>query len=326
MSSTSPRSVRTRRTRRTRRARTAGHALLCTLLLSACSGTDDTPQGDIQTAATLGPDVPPQRGDAEQGGGAGSAVTRYGQIMVSETTGEQGGSTSRVAARFVGLGAEATPLTALTERVADTCHRVPDELPLPGRPGDADAPPAGGELPLGAELLTGELDAGQAIVLSGPSGTWSTLLPDETGDYRVYLNETDGSRIDGRVPSGLVVDIPDGGGFPGFAAIALPDPQPGADSFVPALDSRVDATTEYRWAANGATGSRVHLALRDADGRLDCFASDDGFFTLAEADSTGQGTGTLTGAATLAGVAREATRIERQGDATLVLTVATERP
>ena len=297
----------------------------CTLALGACGGGDDAPAGIIAIGDTDGPgdgSVPAVSESLEQAPGSDRGSLRYGQVVVSETYDDQNGATSRVAARFVRLTAEAAARTPLLERAADTCSRVPDDAPVPGHY-EGPVTAYGGELSVFDDLVAEDLDAGQAIVLSGPDGTWSTLLPVTFGALRVYLQDSAGSRIDGRIPSGLMIDIPDGGDFPGFAAIELPDPQPAADSFVPLVDSRVDVGTVYRWAQSNATGSRAHLSIRDADGRLDCFAADDGLFTLAEA---GLDEGALSGAATLAGVAREATRIERRDGATLVMTTATQRP
>jgi len=296
------------------------------LALGACGGgADDAPTSIITIDDADGPDdgsVPAVSGSIEQAPESNRDSLRYGQVVVSETYDDQNGATSRVAARFVRLTAEAAARIPLLERAADTCSRVPDDAPVPGRHEDP-VTAYGGELSVFDDLVAGDLDAGQAIVLSGPGGTWSTLLPVTLGALRVYLQDSAGSRIDGRIPSGLMIDIPDGGDFPGFAAIELPDPQPAADSFVPLVDSRVDVGTVYRWAPSSATGSRAHLSIRDADGWLDCFAADDGVFTLAEA---GLDDGALSGAATLAGVAREATRIERRDGATLVMTIATQRP
>lgn len=246
----------------------------------------------------------------------------HGQVTISETTDPDGRAISRVAARFVALTSEAQARRETLERALDACTRVPDLISVPGSH-DETAAPTDTLLPIAVELLVADVDVGQAIVLSSPSGTWSTLLPSVATTELVYLNDSDASRIDGRIPSGLVIDIPGGGDYPGFASIALPDPLPGADSFTPPANSAVRFDTGYRWSANPATGSRVRLAIRDTIGRLDCFAADDGRFSLVEASIEGE---PLNGPARLIGVAREATRIERRGNVTLVLTVATETP
>jgi|GEM_PF-2812537 len=300
-------------------------ALACSLALAACSDSGSPVNDDAEGGggSERGEDagVPPPSVTPVDASGA-PATWWHGQVTVSEATGLDGRAVSRVAALFVGLTPDAQVQRPVLERRVDACSRVPVATGVPGNH-DASEYPAGTRLPIAADLLAGDVDVGQTIVLSSPEGTWSTLIPSAVDDRRVYLNDSEAGRIDGRIPSGLVADIPGGGDFPGFASVALPDPLPGAGSFVPATGSRVTLGTVFRWSASSATGSRVHLAISDAGGRLDCFAEDDGQFSLTEGLSGGQA---LSGTARLIGVAREATRIERQGDATLVLTIATEAP
>lgn len=298
-------------------------APLCALLigLHGCSGgggdDDAAIDGDGAVAPDAGPEagMTPDESDAEQRNGL-----RHGQIIVTELTPPDGPVTSHAVARFVAIDADDAASTALLERSIDTCGtRLSDSDG--GQMSDADALPTREILPIDETRVLGAIDAGGTIVLTGPGGTWATLVSAERGDAGVYGDGGASVGIDGRVPSGLTVDISDAGDFPGFAAIAMPDPQPSANTLAPLPGSRVDATTEYRWAANDVTGSRVRISLDTGTGRLDCFAADDGLFTLAEAAGAG-----LPSGATLLGAWRESTRIERNRAATLVLTVTTGTP
>jgi len=293
---------------------------LCALLagLTGC-GSDG---GDEDSSIVDGglPDPGPMSGDgsddlAEQRVGG----RRHGQVVVVEMTPLGGPVTSRAVARFVAIDTDDAAATALLERTLDTCGRRASS-----EADDDESPLQGDILPIDETRVLGAVDAGGAIVLTGPGGTWATLTGAPSSDIGVY---GDGGAsavgIDGRVPSGLTLDIPGAEEFPGFADTAMPDPQPSADSLAPRPGSPVDVTTEYRWAANDVTGSRVRISLDTGDGRLVCFAADDGLFTLAEATMADA---ILPSGTTLSGAWRESTRIERTDEATLVLTVTTGMP
>ena len=137
---------------------------------------------------------------------------------------------------------------------------------------------------VGAPDATGpgvvSLSAGEAIVLSGPGGTFATLPRTDAFGFVFYAPE--GETLPGPIPSGLVADIP-GDDYPAFDAVRIPDVPP-LTGVTPAGLAGVTAGTTFGWDAGDDPEVRVIVDVTlvgpDPEVSITCAAADDGEFRL----------------------------------------------
>ncbi len=132
----------------------------------------------------------------------------------------------------------------------------------------------------GVDVAFTSLTAGNAITISSPAGTYTTLTPMSFFGTTAYSADDQS----GAPPSGLTVDIP-GDQFPAFANIAIPDVA-ALTGVSPEIGSAVTGSTTYTWTPSNDPDSRINI---DVD-NVNCVVIDDGSFTIpanivAQADS-----------------------------------------
>lgn len=196
---------------------------------------------------------------------------------------------------------------------------------------DDDALSAGDALPLSiyADSLGGSttIGAGDTVGLSSPAGTLVELQRTTLGELSVSpgatVYEADFDADLGALPGSVAVDVP-GDEFPAFAAVPLPDVEP-FELLSPATFDEASPVSLFRWTpGTGDAYVRLRLGLLDDEtfefATLDCQLVDDGEFSVGDATLAELGAGTPLSI----DIGRTALRLERGGEALLVLAATSE--
>jgi len=162
------------------------------------------------------------------------------------------------------------------------------------------------------------ISAGDAIIVSSPEGTFSTLTQEPVIGGIVYSTTAD---VTTPLPTGLTLDIP-GDTFPAFANVAIPNVNRIENFNVDILAE----TAEFTWTASADPNSFLQIDIAVDISPTEtvfilCTVDDDGSFqvpaeSIPEIESFT--------AATLEIVQRIVFAITRSGDALLSVTVAAE--
>lgn len=162
--------------------------------------------------------------------------------------------------------------------------------------------------------------AGEAITITSPAGTYTTLIRHVDGDSISYRPE---APLTGFPPTGLIADIP-GDVVPGYSNVVIPD----------VAELRLRSPSEGRdfvtsnpvvWDANSDGNSYILITIGYRDAALGgwvlatCAANDDGSFSLPAETISELDLGEAN-VITQFGISRTAARVETNGPHVLYIT------
>lgn len=194
-------------------------------------------------------------------------------IVVVANSSDVGEDSSTATGVFVDLGdspASSAEVAAAFGASDDRCFVSRDDedtgITVDGIP---DFENIGSEIPF--------VDAGDALTLTSPAGTWATLVRQEVFGFVLYSVDNDDGSIAGFLPTGLVLDIP-GAVFPAFTGIAVPDVPPALDDISPAAGSTVGMDASFVWMPSGIADARIFLDVESDSTSISCLLQDDGAY------------------------------------------------
>lgn len=252
---------------------------------------------------------------ADTSGSPGADAVRYlGVVNVDEDTEVNEVEADAFFFRY-GSAVNAAYFEVLASPVLDVCsvetidlNFTPDDFHLPELASVVDAE---------------EISAGSVLTLMSGAGSYFDLVRQEAFGVMVY--SADPEFVSGSMPAQLTLSIP-GDGFPQFSNVDMPV----VSSLVvsaPSISSTITPSTDFSWVAGNNSGGYLSLSSASVNGdgtltTVDCDVRDDGSFSFPAQTQSNMGS-TFMGFG--ADITREVVRIERQGDAVLMLVASSGR-
>lgn len=249
-------------------------AAVLALSLVAC-GDDDPDPGSNPTGVdpATSPDGPAVEPPATGGGDEPQSLSRLGVVGLVDDPSAGSPSASARFARYDG-GADVQAFYGSVGVSPDTCVSGADALDAAfGGPAAQVPDRIGGAVPT-------DVDAGDALTLTGPGGTYGELLREVDGSDVRYA--VAGDLPAGPIPEALRLDVP-GAEFPAFADVDIA-PARALEAFGPGVGEAVTADTVFTWTAGDDGDATVRIAIAtEGGGTLACVATDDGEFAPSDA-------------------------------------------
>ncbi len=282
--------------------------LTLSFALAAAGCGDDNDNGNNNGNGDDLEDVIPGDGDDN---GNGEGIKRLGMIMVEQST-FMGGDPSVSADAVFWSMSEGLPDDMLDQPLgeADSCTVLDIQEPgdIPGGLPDVD-------------IEFTFIDAGEQIELDAGGDRFATLEREElTGSGGSLIAYTLDEPVSGTLPDGLTATVP-GNEFPAFEDVAMPTVA-AFELDAPAPNDPITPDTTFTWEASNDDNATVTLDFSAGGVFVTCTAADDGSFSIPQEtrdELPDSFEGNLTGAA------RQSYRVERDGDAALILQTATSQ-
>ncbi len=130
------------------------------------------------------------------------------------------------------------------------------------------------------------VSAGEALVLSGPDGTYATLEEQPAGGFLFYDLPSMSMLMDGPVPTGLLLDVPGSAEIPAIVEAAVPEVTTLANAEFGG-ENTVSSSSTFTWDASDDPGAMIRIFTSTAGGffledgvTVSCVAPDTGSFTF----------------------------------------------
>lgn len=244
------------------------------VLQTACSGGGS---GDSNSASDSGSNQPPV---SELIMAPAGGITHYGAVTISDDAGEA----SDLVGSFYRLqsGVSASFLASMLAGETPLCQVQDDDVIDFEEISAAFIPTVPG-------IAKTAVSAGDAIILTGPAGTYATLDEQPSAGFLFYDLPDMTSLMDGPVPSGLRVDVLGSSEIPPIGSALVPEVTT-LSGVSYGEESLISSGTRFTWNASSDPAAMIRIFATTAGGffledgvTVTCVTPDTGSFSFPAA-------------------------------------------